>query len=202
MLFSKPHRAFSLLELLAAIAIIAILASIIIPIGFRSIATTEKTRCAANLRQIGQTLQLYLNDHSLQFPGPLYSDMSAWAPRGSHMPTVLEDYMTPSETIGSRRYFDIFFCPACVRRAADTRSMAEIKSYSTGRNPRIFGYQHSRYPQAVMRLTDIESPPTTVVLQDASGASNGITSTAHETFRNVLYVDWHVESVPEEEFSN
>jgi len=60
--------AFTLIELLCVITIIAILASLLLPaIGTLS-KRSESIRCANNLRTIGQAIQLYLGDNSQNFP--------------------------------------------------------------------------------------------------------------------------------------
>ncbi|MDP0496238.1 MAG: prepilin-type N-terminal cleavage/methylation domain-containing protein [Verrucomicrobiota bacterium JB024] len=61
-------HAFSLIELLAAIAIIAILAALLIN-GINAIRIrTDRTASASNLRQIGQAITLYANDHGGALP--------------------------------------------------------------------------------------------------------------------------------------
>jgi len=64
----KVERAFSLIELMVAIAIIGILAAIILPTLSRSKASARATACLSNLRQIGIALQLYVNDNENRLP--------------------------------------------------------------------------------------------------------------------------------------
>lgn len=65
---SFSARAFSLLELLAALAIVAILAAIFLPI-VRSVANaSNNTKCVGNLRAIGGALHAYLLDHNGEYP--------------------------------------------------------------------------------------------------------------------------------------
>lgn len=61
-------RAFTLIELLMVIAIIALLASLTMPAiqGVRQRA--DSTACMSNLRQIGVAVNLYVNDHDHMFP--------------------------------------------------------------------------------------------------------------------------------------
>jgi prepilin-type N-terminal cleavage/methylation domain-containing protein len=60
--------AFSLIELLVAIAIIAILASIASPAIESMIERGRSAKCSGNLRQIGVAVQQYVNDHDYRFP--------------------------------------------------------------------------------------------------------------------------------------
>jgi prepilin-type N-terminal cleavage/methylation domain-containing protein len=61
-------RAFSLIELLIAVAIIALLASLLLPALARAKDRARQVACLANLRQIGLAFRLYLSDHEERFP--------------------------------------------------------------------------------------------------------------------------------------
>lgn len=61
-------QAFTLIELLVAIAIIAILASLLAPALAKAKSETHKTRCISNLRQMAIGLRLYAEDNGERFP--------------------------------------------------------------------------------------------------------------------------------------
>ena len=79
--FSKTEvrptpRAFTLLELLVVIGIMAILAALLLPAVSRATASAQRLRCTTNLRQIGTGLCLYLDDFK-RYPGfvfPTFQD--------------------------------------------------------------------------------------------------------------------------------
>ena len=57
------RRAFTLIELLIVLAIIAVLAAILLPVFSRVRTQARRTSCIAQLRQIGQATQMYRQDY-------------------------------------------------------------------------------------------------------------------------------------------
>lgn len=65
----QPWRAaFTLVELLVVIALIAILAALMMPALGRAQALGRSSACLSNLRQMGVAWHLYLGDHGDRFP--------------------------------------------------------------------------------------------------------------------------------------
>jgi prepilin-type N-terminal cleavage/methylation domain-containing protein/prepilin-type processing-associated H-X9-DG protein len=64
---AKPHvngkRAFSLVELIVVIAMIAVLIAMLLPAIKRARQSAQIATCANNLREIGHALQMYLNEN-------------------------------------------------------------------------------------------------------------------------------------------
>ena len=67
-----PRRAgapaFTLVEMLVVIAIIAILAGLLLPVVSRSKESGRSAACLSNLHQIGLALQLYVEDNQNRLP--------------------------------------------------------------------------------------------------------------------------------------
>src|SRR5438045_5318419 len=60
---SKRESAFTLVELLVVIGIIALLISILLPSLNRARETANRVKCGSNLRQVGQAIMLYANEN-------------------------------------------------------------------------------------------------------------------------------------------
>jgi prepilin-type N-terminal cleavage/methylation domain-containing protein/prepilin-type processing-associated H-X9-DG protein len=59
----RPRKAFTLVELLVVIGIIALLMSILLPALSKARSESMKVKCLSNLRQLGTTVQQYANDN-------------------------------------------------------------------------------------------------------------------------------------------
>ncbi|MDR1282728.1 MAG: prepilin-type N-terminal cleavage/methylation domain-containing protein [Opitutaceae bacterium] len=76
---SPPLRrgsAFTLIELLAVIAIIGILAAIILGTIGSVRKKAHQVRCISNLRQVGIAMLAYVNDNKERLPGPVYAKIT------------------------------------------------------------------------------------------------------------------------------
>jgi prepilin-type N-terminal cleavage/methylation domain-containing protein/prepilin-type processing-associated H-X9-DG protein len=65
---ARFRSAFTLIELLVVIAIIAILAAILFPVFAQAREQGRKTTCASNLKQIGTSISMYVQDYDERFP--------------------------------------------------------------------------------------------------------------------------------------
>jgi len=73
-----------LIELLVVVAIIAILASLLLPALARSKERARLAGCTSNLRQFGLSLTMYLDDSGQRFPRADFSDNLLGMPPGTH----------------------------------------------------------------------------------------------------------------------
>src|SRR3569623_1095459 len=63
----RTRNGFTLIELLVVIAIIAILAAILFPVFAQARAKARQASCLSNMRQLGTSTAMYVQDYDEQF---------------------------------------------------------------------------------------------------------------------------------------
>jgi prepilin-type N-terminal cleavage/methylation domain-containing protein/prepilin-type processing-associated H-X9-DG protein len=123
------HRAFTLVELLAVIAIIGILAAILFATYGSIMRAKNSTVCLSNLRQIGNASLLYCADHKGEFPRAV-SFPPTTVTNSAPWNVLLYSYFgLPADVANS----PVFKCPA------DPRDYATVQN-STTRYARSYAF--------------------------------------------------------------
>ena len=139
------RRAFTLVELLTVIAIIAVLAAILFPVFARAKASAKQTTCLSNLRQIGSATALYMSDSDGIFPNAL-------DPSDKYAPDIWESMPDFQKLINTMPMLhealqpyvkskDVFHCPA--DSGTETLDHNFPKSFPS--SPSMFVYYGSSY---------------------------------------------------------
>ncbi len=169
--------AFTLVELLTVIAIIAVLAALLFPAVKNTLASSKSTRCLSNLNQIRIAASCYSSDHD---GSPLPS--SFWFVLGT------QGYLPTNSPVWD--------CPADVR--ANREAAGVTASY--GYNATLLGLPPTYWNAPLIpKMVSINKPGQTLYFCDADAYYVGTPWTYHK-FRhnskmNVLFMDLHVEAV-------
>jgi prepilin-type N-terminal cleavage/methylation domain-containing protein len=89
----RRKNAFTLIELLTVVAILALLIAIILPSLGKARSQTKRTACAAHLRQVGIGLLAYLQDNRDRMPHISYMPSYGPAPLTTDEPIYLADVL-------------------------------------------------------------------------------------------------------------
>ncbi|MDR1282620.1 MAG: type II secretion system GspH family protein [Opitutaceae bacterium] len=147
-------RAFTLLELLAVIAIIGLLAAILIPVTGKVRKTARRSVCASNLRQLFVGFELFANDNRDQWP-EAYDGFCTY-------PYLLRSYIpipNNSRWGGDPGGKGVTMCPALVARI----------NYTSAQH---YGVNKHLYPDGTGAVkipkSTISQPSRTILLGDAN----------------------------------
>lgn len=98
---TRTHRGFTLVELLVVIGVLALLASLLLPVLARARAEGRSTACKSNLSQIAKAVQMYAGEHQSYYPR--LASKPTLAPMEPRLCDVLASYAPDPK---------VFRCPA------------------------------------------------------------------------------------------
>lgn len=174
--FCSPRiqQGFTLIEMLVVIAIIALLASLLIPTTGRALDRARQTQSASNLRQIGQAFQMFVTEPSNrfnQFPAVVDPD---GGPFGTPWFVQISPFLQ-RQAGGAGDLEVVFRCPVWARiyrRSAisDWNQLGYgMNIYLTGSPSRGWPWNSEMGETATSyrhRLSDVTNPSGTVLVAD------------------------------------
>jgi prepilin-type processing-associated H-X9-DG protein len=109
------RTAFTLVELLVIIAIIALLLGILLPSLRAARIAANRTACQTNLKQLAMAWQMYLNDHDGRFYQGINANLNygGWKGEQGWSPRPLNEYISlPTEAPDLPSGARVFQCPS------------------------------------------------------------------------------------------
>jgi len=114
----RGKKAFTLVELLVVISIIALLLSILLPALNKAKEHAKSSVCLSNMKQLGYALKVYMQDHQYRFPYsddyfPMGEGEFAYGGADDHMGTAYALPLAKERLLYPYiKGFDVFSCPA------------------------------------------------------------------------------------------
>jgi prepilin-type N-terminal cleavage/methylation domain-containing protein/prepilin-type processing-associated H-X9-DG protein len=219
-----PRRqAFTLIELLTVIAIIALLAGMIFGVVTSMQKNADRTVAVSNLKQLGAAIVSYTSEHDGRLPGPIFpGQVASYSEAKKERLTVfLSPYLGIDKEAGETAFVPVFAPPAFRKSEAvdfganDARTLvANLKVLKDNALVPPFGSAVDPDPEkkiAPMSLADIPTPESNWALSDADQTHPHVAVAGWKNFaakkpyhgdkRVALFYDWHVEALALDEFA-
>lgn len=202
---TSAGRGFTLIELLVVVGILAVLAAIIFPVFAAAREKARATQCIANLKQLGQAMEMYSSDCDEQYPlatdpadselPEIWSGFPEWQALIPSMP-ALKDVLDPYT-----REPEIWHCRS-------DRGYTKLEGTNLALNGKptsfeAFGTSYMWRTEVAFRHLGpslLAHPSETNVLFDAHGSWHGRSQRYQNGRWNTLFGDGHVKSLNQQQY--
>ena len=154
-LASRKTKGFTLVELLVVIGIIALLISILLPSLNRAREQANRVKCASNLRQIGQGIQMYANENKGNFPRTYFKPSVATVRAGTDGATQAKSFNDVGTSAGPVQDNDVTSSLFLLLKTQDLTSEVFICPSSQGERDTYRINNVSKTAQDCSNFTDI-----------------------------------------------
>lgn len=187
----RRRRAFSLIELISALAIIALLTAIIIAAYSRVRESAANSHCTSNLRQINLSLSLYIADNDGYLPAASRPKLDHETGGGSTITwgKALKNYLPLQGTTDTARENTLFVCPAANyngRTGSELGSTYAATAAMIGPNPNTGSYPSTAQTPRPLHTIDPDRRSEIPLIVEGKPNSPGDTSTrSNLTWANI-----------------
>lgn len=132
-----PRAAFTLIEVLVVVAIIALLVAILLPSLARARDQARMVMCEGHLKELGSAMNMYVLEHKDVLPGPLHPGIFLYSKninpvqKSFYLPALLRRYFTEKSTSSGSMTDAIASCPAFPIKDKDFN----LSIWGVGKNP-------------------------------------------------------------------
>lgn len=199
----RKFQGFSLLEMLLVLSIMSLLSALIFPVFNTVRGKARQAACQSNLRQIGQTFSMYIQDYDGIYPyavdaGDRYSS-SIWSQYPDFQNEIPEMDMVQEVLLPYYHSSQLFRCPSDSGYLIDdfTDTALDAVPSSFEKFGTSYGYR-TEIAQKHISESAIEMPSEVNVLFDACGRWHGSLFPLFQRY-NVLFADGHVKNLNKEQ---
>ena len=205
-------NAFTLVELLVVLAIVATLLSLLIPMIQRNIEAANRTKCASNLKTLSSAVLNYTYENNGYLPFSVDADSKPWfwsVGAYTEMNYSQEQYINWRDNLIKRGMTKILYCPSAV-----LENIQAPFDVSYGINSTLcYAYNPSQPNRAPRKPINIPKHSEVILVMDGKSYSerqgsawrvtsrDGISS-RHKKGANIGWLDGHVTWESNERLNN